>query len=145
MSIGLPLPPLNGVWLATWNIHSLGKKYLAVADTILAHNMDLLVVTESWHRSPTDVAHQCFSFIASPSLLDYFSFWPWGSQERLWVEGDLKRHRNFWMNEWKQEKNKLHWKLHLTIPACLIKSNCPIKAASRKIKAVEHMEWRKKN
>ena len=70
-SIGLPAPLLNGVRLATWNIHSLGKKCLAVADTILAYNMDLIVVTESWHRSPTDVAvrHSSppgFSFVGRP-------------------------------------------------------------------------------
>ena len=56
-STGLPAPPrIEGVRVATWNIHSLNKKYLAVADTILANDIDLLVVTESWHRSSADVA-----------------------------------------------------------------------------------------
>src|SRR6218665_2344835 len=59
-STGLPGPPppprIEGGRVATWNIHSLSKKYLAVADTILAKNIDLLVVTESWHRSSADVA-----------------------------------------------------------------------------------------
>jgi hypothetical protein len=34
----------------------LRNKYVAVADTILSNNIDLLVVTESWHRSSSDVA-----------------------------------------------------------------------------------------
>src|SRR6218665_4007367 len=56
-STGLPAPPrIKGVRVATWNIHPLVKKYLAVADTIFANNIDLLVVTESWHRSLADAA-----------------------------------------------------------------------------------------
>jgi exonuclease III len=50
-----PAPP-NGLRLATWNVHSLGNKYVAVADTILSEGLDLLLVTESWHSSSTDVA-----------------------------------------------------------------------------------------
>src|SRR6218665_1337551 len=32
------------------------QRYHAVADTVLADSIDLLVVTESWHQSSTDVA-----------------------------------------------------------------------------------------
>ena len=65
------IPTPSGVRLATWNIRSLRSKYLAVADTIQSNNIDLLVITESWHRSSTDVA-LCrstppdFSFIDRP-------------------------------------------------------------------------------
>src|SRR6218665_3713482 len=55
-----PIPsspsPVGGIRFATWNIHSLGNKYLAVADTVIASNLDILVITESWHRQSTDVA-----------------------------------------------------------------------------------------
>jgi hypothetical protein len=37
-------------------VRSLRSKYLAVAETIVSDNIDILVVTESWHRSSTDVA-----------------------------------------------------------------------------------------
>src|SRR6218665_982364 len=52
----LPCSALSEIRLATWNIHSINKKYVAVADTIISESLDLLVITESWHRLPTDVA-----------------------------------------------------------------------------------------
>src|SRR5688572_30600389 len=56
-SLDLPLPTArNGVRLATWNVHSLGNKFVSIADTILSNDLDLLLVTESWHRSSLDVA-----------------------------------------------------------------------------------------
>src|SRR6218665_981984 len=48
--------PVGGIRFATWNIHSLGNKHVAVADTVVASNLDILVITESWHRQSTDVA-----------------------------------------------------------------------------------------
>src|SRR6218665_1605729 len=50
------VPSSPGIRLAKWNIHSLRNKYHAVADTVLADSIDLLVVTESWHQSSKDVA-----------------------------------------------------------------------------------------
>src|SRR6218665_1047381 len=38
---------LSGLKLATWNVQSLGNKFLDVANTIVAHDLDILVVTES--------------------------------------------------------------------------------------------------
>src|SRR6218665_2065495 len=46
---------LCGLKLATWNVQSLGNKFLDVANTIVAHDLDILVVTESWHSSSADV------------------------------------------------------------------------------------------
>ncbi len=46
----------QGLRVATWNIHSMRKKYVAVSDAILSHELDLLVVTESWHQAATDVS-----------------------------------------------------------------------------------------
>src|SRR6218665_1995472 len=65
------VPSSPGIRLATWNIHSLRNKYHAVADTVLADSIDLLVVTESWHQSSTGVAvrrcaPQGYSTIDSP-------------------------------------------------------------------------------
>src|SRR6218665_2753963 len=55
-----PSPPStsdsSNIRLATWNIYSLRNKYLAVADTVLESSIDILVLTESWHRSSSDVA-----------------------------------------------------------------------------------------
>src|SRR6218665_246948 len=39
----------GGIRFATWNIHSLGNKYVAVADTVIASKLDILVITEFWH------------------------------------------------------------------------------------------------
>src|SRR6218665_3113811 len=55
------VPSSPGIRLATWNIHSLRNKYHAVADTVLADSIDLLVITESWHQSSTDVAVRRFA------------------------------------------------------------------------------------
>src|SRR6218665_2277898 len=49
------VPSSPGIRLATWNIHSLRNKYHAVA-AVLTDSIDLLVITESWHQSSTDVA-----------------------------------------------------------------------------------------
>ena len=49
-------PPLNGLRIATWNVQSIRRKYLAVADSLLSLDLDLLILTESWHRLPTDVS-----------------------------------------------------------------------------------------
>src|SRR6218665_478353 len=38
---------LCGLKLATWNVQSLGNKFLDIANTIVAHDLDILVVTES--------------------------------------------------------------------------------------------------
>ena len=38
---------LCGLKLATWNVQSLGNKFMDVANTIVAHDLDILVVTES--------------------------------------------------------------------------------------------------
>src|SRR6218665_1068565 len=46
---------LCGLKLAAWNVQSLGNKFLDVANTIVAHDLDILVVTESWHSSSADV------------------------------------------------------------------------------------------
>jgi len=54
-SVPAAASPINGLRLVTWNIHSLRHKYIAVADTILSEGLDLLMVTESWHSSSTDV------------------------------------------------------------------------------------------
>src|SRR6218665_2927871 len=58
-----PRPPIpsspsrvGGIRFATWNIHSLGNMHVAVDDTVVASNLDILVITESWHRQSTDVA-----------------------------------------------------------------------------------------
>src|SRR5678816_4022152 len=51
-----PSSASNGFRLATWNIRSLRNKYVAVEDTIQSCNLDLLVITETWHRLPSDVA-----------------------------------------------------------------------------------------
>src|SRR6218665_987822 len=50
LSVPAAASPINGLRLATWNIHSLRHKYIAVADTILSEGLDLLMVTESWLR-----------------------------------------------------------------------------------------------
>src|SRR6218665_2838766 len=63
-SVSTPPPPSSlpsvpfssGIRLAAWNIHLIGNNYHAVADTVLADSIDLLVVTGSWHQSSTDVA-----------------------------------------------------------------------------------------
>src|SRR6218665_980803 len=54
-SVPAAASPINGLRLATWNIHSLRHKDIAVADMILSEGLDLLMVTESWYSSPTDV------------------------------------------------------------------------------------------
>src|SRR6218665_268669 len=46
---------LCGLKLATWNVQSLGNKFLDVANAIIAHDLDILVVTESWHSSSAGV------------------------------------------------------------------------------------------
>ena len=51
-----PPPPPAGFRLATWNVFSLRKKYVAVADTVLAQGLDMLIITESFHQSSSDVA-----------------------------------------------------------------------------------------
>src|SRR6218665_1594322 len=51
-----PCSALSEIRLATWNIHSIKNKYVAVADTIISKSLDLLVITESWPRLPPDVA-----------------------------------------------------------------------------------------
>src|SRR6218665_98466 len=38
------------------SVRHLGNKHVAVADTVVASNLDILVITESWHRQSTDVA-----------------------------------------------------------------------------------------
>lgn len=46
----------SGLRVATWNAHSIRKKYIAVAEAITSHDLDLLAVTESWHQTPADVS-----------------------------------------------------------------------------------------
>src|ERR1043165_4961867 len=51
-------PPSSSlaIRLATLNIRSLKNKYVPTADMIVANDLDVLVVVESWHLSSTDVA-----------------------------------------------------------------------------------------
>ena len=51
----LPASPSSAIRLATLNVCSLKNKYVAVADLIVANDLDVLVVVESWHLSSTDV------------------------------------------------------------------------------------------
>src|SRR6218665_2348813 len=45
-----------GLRFATWNVQSLRNKHVVVSDTITSCGIDLLVATESWHQSSSDVA-----------------------------------------------------------------------------------------
>src|ERR1043165_6070708 len=38
----------GGLCFASWNIRLLRNKYVAVADTMLSNDLDLLVITEFW-------------------------------------------------------------------------------------------------
>jgi len=49
-------PATSSIRLATLNVQSLTKKHVLVSDLITAHDLDVLVVTESWHVSSSDVA-----------------------------------------------------------------------------------------
>ena len=49
-------PVTSNIRLATLNVQSLTKKHVLVSDLITAHDLDVLVVTESWHVSSSDVA-----------------------------------------------------------------------------------------
>src|SRR6218665_1951858 len=49
-------PATSNIRLATLNVQSLTKKHVLVSDLITAHDLDVLVVTESWHVSSSDVA-----------------------------------------------------------------------------------------
>lgn len=44
---------LRGLRLATWNVRSLGNKFLDVAN--ITHDLGILVFNESWHSSSSDV------------------------------------------------------------------------------------------
>lgn len=58
-----------GLRMATWNVWSLSNKFssislltyllnkfIEVAHTIIAHNLDILTITESWHSTSSDVS-----------------------------------------------------------------------------------------
>src|SRR6218665_3863353 len=48
--------PSPGLRFKTWNVHSLRNKHVVVSDTITSCGIDLLVATESWQQSSSDVA-----------------------------------------------------------------------------------------
>ena len=62
-------PATSNIHLATLNVQSLTKKHVLVSDLIPAHDLDVLLVTESWHVSSSDVA-VCHSAPAGYSFLD---------------------------------------------------------------------------
>src|SRR6218665_3064770 len=49
--------PSPGLRFATWNVRSLRYKHMVVSDTITSCGIDLLVATESWHQSSSDVGY----------------------------------------------------------------------------------------
>src|SRR6218665_692381 len=67
-----PSPRLR---FATWNVHSLRNKHLVVSDTITSCGIDLLVATESWHQSSSDVTVRR----STPS--------GYSAVDRLWPDG----------------------------------------------------------
>ena len=55
VSSATDLSQLPGLRMATWNARSLTDKFAYVAHTLLERQLDLLAVTESWHRCSDDV------------------------------------------------------------------------------------------
>ena len=41
--------------LATWNAHSLTNKFAYIVHVLLERHLDVLAITESWHRGADDV------------------------------------------------------------------------------------------
>jgi len=59
----------QGLRVATWNIHSMRKKYIAVSDAILSHELDILVLTGSTRSLPVRGTLDSFGPLSKISLV----------------------------------------------------------------------------
>ena len=50
------VPKSKNLSFGTWNIRSLSKRFSSVAEAISDKQLDILAVTETWHRDSDDVA-----------------------------------------------------------------------------------------